>query len=109
MAATPETYTRTIRTMSEILDVLRDQPDPDGTLARLADRIAVEREWVRMLVDLGEEPQRPPSWIGRPVAAPAVPHPDDALRAPRVPRALRPGEARSAARDRAARQVARRW
>jgi hypothetical protein len=47
MAATPETYTRTIRTMSEILDVLRDEPDPDGALSELADRIAVEREWPR--------------------------------------------------------------
>ena len=65
MAATPETYTRTIRTMSEILDMLLAQPDPDGTLRRLADQIAVEREWVRMLCDLGAEPQRPPSWIGR--------------------------------------------
>ena len=45
MTATPETYTRTIRTMNEVLDVLRDEPDPDGALTVLADRIAVEREW----------------------------------------------------------------
>jgi hypothetical protein len=70
MAATPETYTRTIGTMSEVLDALRDEPDPDGTLAALADRIAVEREWVRVLMYLGEEPRRPPRWLGhRPVAA----------------------------------------
>ena len=69
MAATPETYTRTIRTMNEVLDVLRDQPDPDGALTVLADRIAVEREWVRVLIALGEEPRRPPIWIGPHVAA----------------------------------------
>ena len=69
MAATPETYTRTIRTMNEVLDVLRDQPDPDGALTVLADRIAVEREWVRVLIALGEEPRRPPIWIGLHVAA----------------------------------------
>ena len=69
MAATPETYTRTIRTMSEILDVLRDEPDPDGALSELADRIAVEREWARVLLALGEEPRRPPRWLGPPPSA----------------------------------------
>ena len=39
-----ETYTRTISTMSAVLDELRDEPDPDGSLTALADRIAVERE-----------------------------------------------------------------
>ena len=68
MAATPETYTRTIRTMSEILDMLRDEPDPDGALSGLADRIAVEREWARVLLALGEEPRRPPRWLGPRVA-----------------------------------------
>ena len=69
MAATPETYTQTIRTMNEVLDVLRDQPDPDGALAVLADRIAVEREWVRVLMALDTEPRRPPTWIGPHAAA----------------------------------------
>jgi hypothetical protein len=64
MTATPETYTRTIQTMNEVLDVLRDQPDPDGALTALAERIAVEREWVRVLMALGEQPRRPPSWVG---------------------------------------------
>jgi hypothetical protein len=63
MADTPETYTRTIGTMSEVLDTLRDEPDPDGTLTALADRIAIEREWVRVLMALGEEPRRPPGWL----------------------------------------------
>lgn len=60
-----ETYTRTICTMTEILDELRDEPDPDGALTLLADRIAVEREWVRALMALGEEPRRPPGWLRR--------------------------------------------
>lgn len=64
MATTPETYTRTISTMSKVLDALRDEPDPDGTLTVLADRIAVEREWVCVLMSLGETPRRPPSWLG---------------------------------------------
>ncbi len=69
MAQTPETYTRTISTMSEVLDELRHGPDPDGTLTALADRIAVDRECVRVLLALGEEPRRPPGW-SRQVATP---------------------------------------
>jgi hypothetical protein len=60
-----ETYTRTISTMSEVLDALRDQPDLDGSVTALAERIAVEREWVRALLALGEEPRRPPGWLRR--------------------------------------------
>jgi len=60
-----ETYTRTISTMNEVLDELRDVPDPDGSMTLLADRIAVEREWVRALLALGEEPRRPPGWLRR--------------------------------------------
>jgi hypothetical protein len=67
-----ETYTRTIRTMTEVLHVLRDEPDPDGGLTLLADRIAVEREWVRVLMALGEEPRRPPGWL-RPCGCPPSP------------------------------------
>ena len=60
-----ETYTRTLSTMSEVLDTLRDEPDPNGAMTLLADRIAVEREWVRALLALGEEPRRPPVWRHR--------------------------------------------
>jgi hypothetical protein len=56
-----ETYTRTINTMSEVLDAVREEPDPDGSITVLADRIAVEREWVRALLALGERPRRPPA------------------------------------------------
>jgi hypothetical protein len=65
MAQTLETYTRTMSTMSKVLDVLRDEPDPDGEFTVLADRIAVDREWVRALMALGEEPRRPPGWLSR--------------------------------------------
>ena len=60
-----ETYTRTISTMSAIIEELRDEPDSDGSITRLVDRIAVEREWVRALLALGEEPRRPPGWLRR--------------------------------------------
>ena len=60
-----QTYTRTISTMSEVLDELRDYPDPDGALTALCDRIAAEREWVRALMALGEPPRRPPNWLLR--------------------------------------------
>jgi hypothetical protein len=49
--------------MNEVLDVLRDEPDPDGSIMLLAERIAVEREWVRTLMALGEAPRRPPGWL----------------------------------------------
>jgi hypothetical protein len=62
---TLETYTRTISTMSQVLETVRGEPDPDGTMTFLADRIAVEREWVRALMALGEEPRRPPAWLRR--------------------------------------------
>jgi hypothetical protein len=65
MAQTLETYTRTMSTMSDVLDVLRDEPDPDSSFTVLADRIAVDREWVRALMALGEEPRRPPNWVSR--------------------------------------------
>jgi hypothetical protein len=65
VAQQPETYTRTISTMSEIIGSLNDESDPDGTLAALADRIAAERAWVRTLMALGEEPLRPPGWLRR--------------------------------------------
>jgi hypothetical protein len=58
-----ETYTRTISTMNKVLETLRDEPDPDGRVVLLADRIEIEREWVRVLRALGVEPRRPPGWL----------------------------------------------
>ncbi len=71
MAVTPETYTRPISTMSEVIETLLDEPDPDGTLTVLADRISVEREWLRARMALGDKPRRPPGWLRRaPMPAP---------------------------------------
>ncbi len=58
-----ETLNRTIITMSEVIENLRDEPDPDEGMTRLVDCITVEREWVRTLLALGEEPRRPPGWL----------------------------------------------
>jgi hypothetical protein len=66
---TVELYTRTLRTMTEVLDELHEEPDPDGRLADLAGRIEAEREWVHFLMALGEEPTRPPGWLRRAPAA----------------------------------------
>lgn len=52
-----DVYTRTLSTMTAVLDELRDEPDPDGTLADLAKRIEGERKWVRSSLALGEEPR----------------------------------------------------
>jgi hypothetical protein len=60
-----QTYTRTLSNMSAVLNAIRDQPDSDGALTALADRISVEREWVRALWALGEAPRRPPDWLRR--------------------------------------------
>lgn len=60
---TLELYTRTLTTMTEVLAEIHDEPDPDGVLASLAGRIEAEREWVRFLMALGEEPTRPPDWL----------------------------------------------
>lgn len=40
---TLETYNRTLRTMSEVIEAVRKEPDPSGTLNLLADRIQIER------------------------------------------------------------------
>jgi hypothetical protein len=58
-------YTRALNTMTEVLEVLRDEPDPDGALTDLAYRIEAEREWVRASMALGEEPRRPLGWLRR--------------------------------------------
>ncbi len=62
---TLDVYTRTLSTMTDVLDVLHDQPDPDGVFVDLAKRIEAEREWVRSLLALGAEPSRPPEMLRR--------------------------------------------
>jgi hypothetical protein len=62
---TLDTYTRALSTMTQVVHELRDQPDPDGSIADLADRIEAEREWVLAMMALGEGPARPPGWLRR--------------------------------------------
>jgi CHASE3 domain sensor protein len=62
---TLDTYTRALSTMTQLVHELRDQPDPDGSIADLANRIEAEREWVLAQMTLGEEPARPPVWLRR--------------------------------------------
>jgi hypothetical protein len=63
---TLDLYTRTLSTMTAVIDDLRDEPDPDGALTELANRIETERQWVRTLLALGEEPiQLPPKVLRR--------------------------------------------
>jgi hypothetical protein len=63
--AASELYTRALSTMTQVLEALRDEPDPEGVLSELAHRIEGEREWVRALMVLGEPPRRPPGWLRR--------------------------------------------
>jgi hypothetical protein len=60
-----ETFARALRTMQLVAEALRDEPDPDGHLARLIERIEGERAWVMAEMVLGEPPRRPPSWVRR--------------------------------------------
>jgi len=60
-----DVYTRALSTMTEVLEALRDEPDPDGALTDLAYRIEAEREWVRASMALGAEPRRPLGWLRR--------------------------------------------
>ena len=62
---TLDLYTRTLSTMTAVIDDLRDEPDPDGALTELANRIETERQWVRTLLALGEEPIQPPKLLRR--------------------------------------------
>jgi hypothetical protein len=58
-----ETYNRVLRTMSEVAEAVREQPDGGRALRALADRIDIERQWVRLMVAAGREPSRPPDWF----------------------------------------------
>ena len=58
-------YTRALCTMTDVLEAIRDEPDPDGAISDLAYRIEAEREWVRASMALGEEPRRPLGWLRR--------------------------------------------
>lgn len=58
-----ETYNRTLRTMSEVSQTVRNQRDAGGALGLLAARIEVERRWVQAMLAAGREPRRPPAWF----------------------------------------------
>jgi hypothetical protein len=60
---TLENYNRTLRTMSEVAEAVREQPDEGRALRLLANRIDIERQWVRLMAAAGREPRRPPAWF----------------------------------------------
>lgn len=62
-------YGRALRTMRDVVDALRDLPDPDGAIAALVARIERERSWVAVEMRLSLPAQPPPQWITREGAA----------------------------------------
>ncbi len=58
-------YTTALCTAREVLDSLRDLPDPDGALAALIQRIERQRAWLTTEVRLGLTPQPAPLWLDR--------------------------------------------
>ena len=60
-----ETYSRALQTMQFVTDALSDEPDPNGRLALLIERIEGERAWVIAEMVLGRAPRRPPPWVRR--------------------------------------------
>jgi hypothetical protein len=58
-------YTTALHTMREVVESLRDQPDPDGAVTTLIERIDAERAWVAAEMCLGLAPQPPPPWLVR--------------------------------------------
>jgi hypothetical protein len=60
-----ELFTSALSTMQAVAYALRDEPDCDGALTRLAERIEAERAWVLAEMILGQQPRRPPGWSHR--------------------------------------------
>jgi len=58
-------HARALHTMREVVDALRDEPDPDGAIGRLVDQIERERAWVAVEMCLGLPVQAPPRWLVR--------------------------------------------
>jgi hypothetical protein len=68
-----DSYTGTLRTMSEVAAAIREQTDASDALGVLADRIDIERRWVQAMIAAGHEPTRPPAWLcGGPILARAA-------------------------------------
>lgn len=59
-------YLRTLRTMTEVLEDLRAEPEHDQAVIDLIESIEADRECVRTGFALGEEPRRPFAWLSRP-------------------------------------------
>jgi hypothetical protein len=64
-------FTRALDTSARVAEALKDQPDPDGSITHLIERIEGERAWLLTQMVLGEPPKRPPAWLRR---HPALPH-----------------------------------
>ena len=61
-----QTYARALQTMREVVEALRDEPDPDGVVTSLIERIERERAWVAVEMCLGLPVQTPPPrWLVR--------------------------------------------
>jgi hypothetical protein len=58
-------YARALQTMREVVDALRQEPDSDGAIATLIERIERERSWVAVEMRLGFPVQAPPRWLVR--------------------------------------------
>lgn len=58
-----ELYQRTLRTMTELVEELREESD--DALVDLAHRIDGDREFVRIAFSGGTEPRRPFAWLYR--------------------------------------------
>jgi hypothetical protein len=58
-----ETYNRTLRTMAEVSQAVREEADAGDALRVLANRIDLERRWVQTMLAAGRAPRRPPAWF----------------------------------------------
>ena len=56
-------YATALCTAREVVDALRDLPDPDGVLTVLIERIERQRAWLTTEVRLGLAPQPAPPWL----------------------------------------------
>jgi len=60
-----DTYAAALHTTRAVVEALLDEPDPDGFISKLIQRIEGERAWLRAELALGTPPARPPEWVRR--------------------------------------------
>ena len=65
MKDSQQAFTRALETSARVVEALKDQPDPDGAVTDLIERIEGERAWLLARMVLGESPERPPAWLRR--------------------------------------------